>query len=154
MLKANENAPIAKVSVVDQGRHARNAPSDQAGGLQQTLYLFKGAKVMLTCNLNAPVGLFNGSMGEVVDIIYPDGRSPKESLPGVVMVAFDKYTGPKFIPRLPKVVQIVPVERRIDCGCHGCKKKTASTKTGVGHNYSSLRGYDSWQRRDKQICCH
>ena len=27
-LKANENAPIVKVSAVDQGRHARNAPSD------------------------------------------------------------------------------------------------------------------------------
>ena len=60
LLKANENAPIAKVSAVDQGRHARNAPSDQAGGLQQTLYLCKGAKVMHTCNLNVPFGLFNG----------------------------------------------------------------------------------------------
>ena len=51
LLKANENAPIAKISAVDQGRHARNAPSDQAGGLQQTLYLCKGAKVMLTSHV-------------------------------------------------------------------------------------------------------
>ena len=102
LLKANENAPIAKVSAVDQGRHARNAPSDQAGGLQQTLYLCKGAIVMLTCNLNVPFGLFNGSMGEVVDIIYLDGRSPKDSLPDVVMVAFDKYTAQHSFPGYQK----------------------------------------------------
>ena len=96
---------------------------DKAGELQQTLYLCKGTRVMLTCNINVPFGRYNGSMGDVVDIIYLDGQSPKDSLPDVVMVAFDKYTGLAIIPGAPTVVSIVPVERRIYCCCHSCKRK-------------------------------
>ena len=92
--KANENFPVAKLSSVNEGTHAKSASSDKASGLINTLYICKNAKVMLTCNLNVDYGLFNGSTGIVQDIIYLDGRSPKESLPDVVMVLFFKYSGP------------------------------------------------------------
>ena len=50
---------------------------------------------MLTSNLHAIFCLLNGFSGTVTDNAYLDGRSPKDSLPEVVMVDFDKYTGPE-----------------------------------------------------------
>ena len=45
---------------------------------------------MLTTNLNVKCGLFNGSPGIVVDILYPKGTYPKDSQPTAVMVEFEK----------------------------------------------------------------
>jgi hypothetical protein len=50
---------------------------------------------MLTTNLNVKCGLFNGSPGIVVDILYPKGTYPKDSQPTAVMVEFEKiYRSP------------------------------------------------------------
>ena len=140
LLKANQNAPIAKLSAIDQGQHAKRATSDKAAGLQQTLYLCQGARVMLTSNLHVMFGLFNGSIGTVIDIVYLDGRNPKDSLPDVVMVDFDKYTGPAFLPETPTIVSIAPVERRIDCFCHGCKRKQVPLRLGWGTTIHRCQG--------------
>lgn len=47
----------------------------------------QGARIMRTSNLKIKDGLFNGSIGEVVDIIYWNWN-----LLDVVMVIFNKYT--------------------------------------------------------------
>ena len=39
------------------------------------------------------MGLVNGSLGEVVDIVYTPGCKPPE-LPLYVVVRFDNYSGP------------------------------------------------------------
>lgn len=70
---------------------------------------------MLTNNLNVKFCLFNGSMGTVVGIVYPFDKIPKDCQPSVVTVQFDRYTGPPFIKDNPKLVMILPLERRIDC---------------------------------------
>ena len=119
----NEKYPIAKIQAEGTGSHSKSASSDKAGGLTKILYICKGAKVMLTSNINVPYGFFNGPMGTVVDIIYCDGRSPSDSLPDVIMVNFPKYTGPASIHSRPNIVPIVPVERRIGCSCKSCKRK-------------------------------
>ena len=139
LLKANEHAPIAKCSAVSTGLHS-NTSSDKAGGLLQTLYLCKGAKVMLTWNINVEHGLFNGSIGVVMDILYFNGRKPGDSLPDVVMVEFDKYTGPPFVPYNRKLVPIVPVERRIDCKCHCCKRKQLPLRLAWGTTIHRCQG--------------
>ena len=140
LLKANEIAPIAQLKAVNKGAHAKTATNDKAGGLANTLYLCRGAKVMLTSNLNVPFGLFNGSTGTVCDIIYLDGRNPKQSLPDVVMVSFIKYTGPPFLADNPKVVPIVPVERNIECFCHGCKRQQVPLRLGWGTTIHRCQG--------------
>lgn len=78
---------------------------------------------MLTTNLCIPYGLFNGSIGTVFDIIYPTGTGPSKCLPSAVMVNFPNYSGPPFIDSHPKVIPLFPVERKIDCFCHMCKRK-------------------------------
>ena len=138
--KANVKYPVAKMKAIDKGPHAKSATSDKASGLLATLYLCRGAKVMLTNNLCVDVGLFNGSMGVVTDIIYLEGRSPQESLPDVVMVSFNKYSGPAFLEDDPKVVPIVPIERVIDCFCHVCRRRQIPLRLGWGTTIHKCQG--------------
>lgn len=95
---------------------------------------------MLTVNLNVTYGLFNGSMGQVVDIIYLNGRTPVEGQPDVVMVNFTKYTGLPFIDSHLQLVQIVPVERKKDCHCFNCKRKQIPLRIGQGTTIHRCQG--------------
>jgi hypothetical protein len=95
---------------------------------------------MLTCNLCVKYGLFNGSTGVVTDIIYLDGRHPKDSLPDVIMVKFHKYTGSPFITQEPKIVPIVPIERMVECRCHGCKRQQVPLRLGWGTTIHRCQG--------------
>ena len=140
LLEMNENNPIALIKAKGSGSHSHTSGSDKAGGLVKTLYLCRGAKVRLTSNLNIPYGLFNGSMGTVVDIIYRDGKCPSDSLPDVVMVHFPKFTGPAFIESHPKVVPIVPVERKIECGCKNCIRKQPPLRLAWGGTLHGCQG--------------
>ncbi|XP_056017318.1 ATP-dependent DNA helicase PIF1-like [Ostrea edulis] len=129
LLKANQLSPIAKLQAVDQGQHSKTS-NDSTNSLLKTLFLCRGAKVMLTVNLNVKYGLFNGSMGEVVDILYFNNNTPYGNFPDVVMVEFTKYTGPPFLKGHPKLVPVVPVERKIDCHCYSYKRKQIPLRLG------------------------
>ena len=80
------------------------------------------------CKSCIPYGLFNGAIGTVVDIIYKTGCNPINSLTEVVMVEFPNYNGPSFTEENPKIVPIVPVERRLQCSCHS--RQTIPLKLG------------------------
>ena len=110
----NVHSPIAKIIAKTEGIHGSTCSSDKSGGggLLRTLYLCQGAKVMLTSNLLVKYGLFNGSVGTIIDIIYPPNESPKTTHPVAVMVEFHKYTGPPFIKNHPRLVPIVPIQRK------------------------------------------
>ena len=88
---ANYQAPVARMSAVNTGPHPKGATNDQCCGLQNVLHLCVGAKVMLTSNLLVAHGLFNGSIGTVIYIIYAVDNSPKDFLPEVVMVSLVIY---------------------------------------------------------------
>jgi hypothetical protein len=61
LLEANEENPVANITAVEKGFHAKSMTSDKAGGLLPVVYICKGAKVMLTANLCVPYGLSSGS---------------------------------------------------------------------------------------------
>ena len=140
LLEANKASPIAKIEALSTGHHASNTASDKAGGLLKTLFLCNGAKVMLTSNILVEQGLFNGSIGKVVDIIYPQNKSPRDGLPTVVMVEFDKYSGPPFIKNSPKLVPIVPVKRKLDCPCYSCSRTQIPLRLGWGTTIHRCQG--------------
>ena len=94
------------------------------------------AKVMLTTNLCVPFGLFNGATGTIIDLIYKNENQPENSLPDVVMVQLDNYSGLPFIKEHSKIVPIVPVKRKIDCNCCGCRRTQIPL----------MSGDDNWQR--------
>ena len=65
-------------------------------------------------------GLYHGSMGVVVDIVFKNNESPNENhLPMYVMCEFPHYTGPIFDPCNPKHVPIAPIKAmcKLKCGC-------------------------------------
>ncbi len=72
------NAPIALIEAVHSGK-GKAMSADAFMGLQVSLYLAIGARVLLTLNLSHGAGLVNGSVGSVMDIIYhedDDNQSP------------------------------------------------------------------------------
>ena len=68
---------------------AKQISAEDMGGFESTLYLARKARVMLTRNLWARVGLCNGTMGTVKHIIFAQNQRPP-MLPIAVIVQFDK----------------------------------------------------------------
>ena len=96
------NRPTAKVPAEHNNKEAAQACADQqAQGLEKTLYLCVGCRVMLKTNLWVKKGLVNGSLGTVTHLVYPPNYAPPADRPLVVMVKFDNYTGPTVMGSVP-----------------------------------------------------
>ena len=136
------NHPVAKIKSVDNGRHAQKADSNKAGGLLPLLYLCRDSKVMLTVNLKAAWGLYNGAVGTVVDIAYKAGSRPTDdsaSLPDTVFVRFPGYKGPPYINEDATLVPIVPLSRSTDCTCR-CKRLQVPLRLSWGTTIHKCQG--------------
>lgn len=84
------NNPIVKIQAYHNCAAASKHDFTEANGLQASLYLAKGAEVMLMSNLWSEVGLHNGAKGKVVDIVYTTANGPRDgNLPEAVVVQFD-----------------------------------------------------------------
>ncbi|KAE8740385.1 hypothetical protein FOCC_FOCC014124 [Frankliniella occidentalis] len=103
----NDPIPIARI----RGRHncsqAAIVRSEDADGLEPVLYLGKGAKVMLRKNLWTEMGLVNGSIGQVVDFVFEDGKSYPHDSCSVILCKFPQYKGPTM--EISGVSGIVPI---------------------------------------------
>ena len=109
------NQPIIQIDAQHNNSKAKHLSADDMGGLEPTIYLAKNARVMLTRNLWTEVGLCNGAMGTVVDVIYAEGCTPPV-LPIAIIVQFDKkdYSGPSFCDNIPNCVPLYPVTNSSD----------------------------------------
>jgi ATP-dependent exoDNAse (exonuclease V) alpha subunit len=100
------NLPIAlSIAIKTHLQPNLNIDSDR---LPKELLLCKGQWTMLMINLWIQAGLVNGSLGEVVDIVYTSGCKPPE-LPLYVVVQFDNYSGPSWDQNDPKSLPITPI---------------------------------------------
>ncbi|XP_034255201.1 uncharacterized protein LOC117653547 isoform X2 [Thrips palmi] len=94
------SVPVAKIpaAVKNNGNIQDNEDHD--------LYLCKGAQIMLRKNVWTEMGLVNGSIGEIVDIIYDPNSTPHEDPPSVLICTFESYNGPCLDP-MKKTIPIV-----------------------------------------------
>ncbi|CAB4012589.1 ATP-dependent DNA helicase PIF1 [Paramuricea clavata] len=106
------NTPIAEIHARHSSDDAKRVSSQDMLGLHPFILISKGAKVMLTMNLWASVGLCNGSTGTIIDIIYAENHAPPD-LPIAVLVKFDNYCGPSFAS-IPSIVPIPPVTATVN----------------------------------------
>ena len=68
--------PVAIIKAVHSGPSAAKASSDDASGLEPTISIAHGTRVMLNSNLWVDAGLVNGAMGTVDAICYCTGGPP------------------------------------------------------------------------------
>ena len=102
------NNPIARIDARHSSDVAKNASPDDMSGLEPTVFLAKGARIILTMNLWTDVGLCNGATGTVLDFIYANNQQPP-NLPTAVVIKFDDYKGPSIIHNIPACVPICPI---------------------------------------------
>lgn len=94
----NLNKPVVRIQAVHNDPRAALVACDEARGLVPLLYLCEGAKVILRQNLFTSAGLCNGTIGEVISIIYEPCHdvSFNNQFPRCIMVKFENYSGPKY----------------------------------------------------------
>jgi hypothetical protein len=54
------------------------------------------------------MGLVNGSMGSIHDIAWDAGQDPSSSMPSLLLIKVDEYTGLEFPQCRPRIVLVFP----------------------------------------------
>jgi DNA replication protein DnaC len=84
---------------------AQKVPADLMMGLNASIRIARGARVMLTANVWTEIGLTNGAAGTVRHIIFEKGFGPPNLPIAVVVEMGEWYKGPS-LPGLPRHVAI------------------------------------------------
>ena len=104
--------PVLKINAINTGE-AINSNSSDLMGLYNLLYLCVGSEVMLTTNVCQQLGLSNGVVGTVVDIVFD--RNDSSNVPGFlpklvwVELAEGQYVGPSLFPGISERRNWVPI---------------------------------------------
>ena len=101
------NTPIHCIEAQNSSSVAASASEQTADGLVNTLKLARNCRVMLTRNLWPQYKLVNGARGSVCKIVYTPQNTT--SVPDLVLVKFDSFTGPSALRDMPGVVALCPV---------------------------------------------
>ena len=83
-------------------------------------------------------GQFNGTVGNVMDIICSRGKSPQDEFPNFILVEFPKFKGPPFMEDHPTWIHVPAIDRRLDCQC--CKRRHVPLRTGFVTTIHRLQG--------------
>jgi len=129
----------------------------------QTIYLCRGARVMLRHNISVQHGLVNGTIGRVERIVYKQGNAPP-AIPFAVLCTFDGYAGPTLsngyvpvqkcnisAPGGPSGISNIPLTPAYALTIHKCQGQTLekahislpSSHTHLGLLYVAL----------SRVCC-
>ena len=91
---------------VDYGRTTPHV-TDNSIAVDHQIEIAIGMKIMLTQNLCTSVGLTNGALGIVIDIIpYEETKPPQ--LPKAIIITIEGYKGPQFHKDFPQSLALPP----------------------------------------------
>ncbi|XP_059066490.1 uncharacterized protein LOC131857783 [Cryptomeria japonica] len=107
MLKALNLPIVLSIAHIAQQTNIKYDNNEQ---LPLELLLCENQLVMLLANLWIEVGLVNGSIDLVTNIIYEPNTKPPD-LPKFVIVHFQNYKGPPWDPLHPNDIPIAPIAR-------------------------------------------
>jgi hypothetical protein len=143
-VNSTEN-PIAIVKPIytktgTKGGRAKASHFQKDTQVPHTNFICRGAKVEIAGrNIMPELGLYNSSMGEVVDIVYNNNESPNTGhLPRYVLIRLPAYKGPPFLPDDPKIVPIVPLTRI--CPTHCCQQTFLPLKICFAKTIHTFQG--------------
>ena len=98
-----------------------------------------GARVSINRNLWQEVGLFNGALGNIVNIRFDDDKLPlKGDLPSYIVVDMDEYVGPVWDKNNPSHVPI-PIALR-DCKKGCCLLKSVPLNISFARTLHKFQG--------------
>ena len=83
-------------------------------------------------------GQFNGTVGNVMDIICSRGKSPQDEFPNFILVEFPRFKGPPFMEDHPTWIHVPAIDRRLDCQCF--KRRQVPLRTGFVTTIHRLQG--------------
>lgn len=120
-----------------------------------TVLLTKGCKVQLTGSNIYPLwGLYHGSMGTLLEIIFSEGESPNSGdLPLYAMCDFPQYHGERLSQLLPRTYVPIPV-REVHCinrTCKGCKRTYLPLTLAFAKTGHTFQGQNVGPTDDGQI---
>ena len=102
----NIGRPCFNLKANHQPAAARKKAAQDAGGLEPVVRLTEGAKVMLRSNMWVSARLTNGTLGNVVGLLYPPNAVGPDTLTAAVCVKFPGCKRPAWNPEQPKVVPV------------------------------------------------
>ena len=140
--KSNPIAKIKSRTTKLNGSHSNTSSHYDNDRTPSCICLCIGCRVELTGkNYNPNWGLFNGSIGTVLDIVFLEGESPNHgNLPAYVLVDFPLYRGPVFHPNHKTWVPVTPVTTFCQRSNNCCKREFFPLKTAFGKTIHTAQG--------------
>jgi hypothetical protein len=139
--------PVARIKSRTLNKFGKDVINDAHYELDRTprtVIISKNAIVSLNgYNPEPAIGLYHGSMGKVIEIVYHDGQSPNDDIPGhlpkYVLVEFFQYTGKELVEGMPRVIPIVPITQYCNKNfC--CRRKYLPLALAFGKTAHTFQG--------------
>ena len=98
----------------------RTTPIDEASSKTFPTLYPTGQADFNTPRLRTEIGLVNGSMGSICNILWDSRQDPSSMMPSIILIKFDECNGPDFPQCDPGVINVFLATRQFECKGVAC----------------------------------